>query len=282
MILEDYRSQFKQRLEALFPPEEVAAITSIAFEYVLKMSKVGVALSRKQILSSSHQEALNKVLERLLQAEPIAYITGKTQFYGLEVQVNKATLIPRPETEELVNWILTDTIKTASPHILDIGTGSGCIAIALAKNLPRAVVAALDISGAALEIARHNAQANEVNVRFFEQDILETPFLDKKYDLIVSNPPYVRALEKAEIHDNVLLHEPHTALFVTDANPLLFYKKITILAQKALNPKGKLFFEINEYLGEETLALVKELGFSQLSLNKDMFGKDRMIRAIKN
>lgn len=280
MIVEDYRTYFKNQLAGLHPPEEVDAITSIAFQYALGMSRVEISLSRKQELSPVHKDVLGKMLERLLQAEPVEYITGTAAFYGLEFQVTTATLIPRPETEELIEWILTEITEKAT--ILDIGTGTGCIAITLAKKLPQAKVSAIDISRGAIEIAKTNAANNTVSVAFFEKNILETDSLEHTYDVIVSNPPYVRELEKAEINDNVLNHEPHTALFVADNNPLLFYRKITELALSHLNPGGQLFFEINEYLGAETVVLVRDLGFSNVMLKKDVFGKDRMIRAVKN
>lgn len=280
MILEDYRAHFKHQIQDLYPPEEVGAITLVALQHVLKMNRVEISLSRKQNLSLPQKSELDAILERLLKSEPIQYITGSTEFYGLELQVNRATLIPRPETEELVAWILAETPKDKpSSRILDIGTGSGCIAIALAKHLPLAKVEAVDISLPALQTAQANAQGNEVNVDFFQQDILEATELDGTYDIIVSNPPYVRELEKAEIKNNVLQHEPHSALFVTDTNPLLFYKKIAQLAMQHLKPEGTLFFEINEYFGKETVALVKEIGFTAVEMRKDIFGKDRMLRA---
>ena len=282
MILEDYRDYFKEQLWDLYPPEEVDAIAGFALQYVLEKNRVEIALSRKQNLTTSQQAQLEGVLKRLLQSEPIQYVIGSTEFYGLELQVNKATLIPRPETEELVEWILSTHSKTDSNiQILDIGTGSGCIAIALAKHLLRAKVEAVDISLQALETAQANAQINEVEVRFFQQDILEAEALEESYDSIVSNPPYVREQEKAEIKNNVLQHEPHQALFVADAKPLIFYKKIAQLAIDSLKPKGSLFFEINEYLGEETVALVKEIGFTKVELRKDLFGKDRMLLAMR-
>lgn len=280
MILEDYRNYFKEQLRELYPSEEVDTIAGLALQYVLEKNRVEIALSRKQKISISQKTTLDGMLGRLLQEEPIQYITGNTQFYGLELQVNKATLIPRPETEELVEWMLSAHATTHSKiQILDIGTGSGCIAIALAKQLPRAKIEAVDISLQALETAQANAQNNDVEVRFFQQDILEVEALEESYDSIVSNPPYVRELEKAEIKKNVLQHEPHQALFVKDKEPLIFYNKIAQLAIDSLKPNGSLFFEINEYLGEETVALVKKIGFTSVELRKDLFGKNRMLRA---
>lgn len=282
MILEDYRTQFKERLLTVQTPEEVDAITAIALEFALEKSRVEIALSRKQKISYSQKTALDAMLDRLMQEEPIHYIIGQTEFYGLKIKVTPDTLIPRPETEELVSWLIEDTIATQpEAAIVDIGTGSGCIAIAVAKNAPRAEISAIDISGAALEIAQKNAVAHKVDVTFIKKDILKEQNLPKRYDAIVSNPPYVRGLEKAEIKKNVLQYEPHTALFVPDNDPLLFYRKIAALAQQHLKPQGQLYFEINEYLGQETISLLKEMGYKKVALRQDHYGKDRMIKAAR-
>ena len=187
-------------------------------------------------------------------------------------------LIPRPETEELVDWVLTTVTPTSKPlKIIDIGTGSGCIAISLAKSLPNAEVTAVDVSGKALQVARCNAELNGVTINFLQQDILQTTTLPDTYDIIISNPPYVRSLEKAEMQANVLEYEPHLALFVSDTDPLLFYDRIATLARKSLSPQGSLFFEINQYLGEEMKALLKAKGFEKAVLRQDLSGNDRMI-----
>ena len=187
-------------------------------------------------------------------------------------------LIPRPETEELVDWVLTTVIPSSKPlKIIDIGTGSGCIAISLAKSLPNAEVTAVDVSAKALQVARRNAELNEVTINFLHQDILQTTSLPDTYDIIISNPPYVRSLEKAEMQANVLEYEPHLALFVSDTDPLLFYDRIATLARQALLPEGSLFFEINQYLGEEMKALLKAKGFEKVVLRQDLSGNDRMI-----
>ena len=283
MILEDYRTKIREQLSSLYPREEIESLASIIFEFVLNMSKVEVALSRKLSLSKDQLNSLDVVLDRLVASEPIQYITGNTQFYGLELQVNSATLIPRPETEELVEWILAEIEKRAMRlSILDIGTGSGCIAIAIAKNTLKTVVDAVDISLPALETASGNAQNNGTTVTFFQQDILEASSLSKQYDIIVSNPPYVRELEKKEIRNNVLKYEPHTALFVRDNDPLVFYRHIAKLAVDNLRVGGQLFFEINEYLGKETIDILKEIGFNQVELKNDLFGKNRMVMATRN
>jgi release factor glutamine methyltransferase len=218
---------------------------------------------------------------------------GTTHFYGLEFEVNSNVLIPRPETEELVDWIVQSrnsgtkvnpevsgqsSIPKFRDKILDIGTGSGCIAISLAKNLPNAEVFALDVSDKALATAQKNAELNQVTIQFIHQSILEIDDLGQQFDLIVSNPPYVRHLEKQEINKNVLDNEPHLALFVEDNDALIFYRKIAELAQKNLNPQGQLYFEINQYLGQETFDLLQEMGFKDITLRKDIYGNDRMIQ----
>ena len=199
----------------------------------------------------------------------------------MEFEVNPNVLIPRPETEELVEWIIQSQKSKAESQkikILDIGTGSGCISISLAKNLPNAQVFSIDVSEKALATAQKNTKINEVNVTFLLKNILETEDLEQQFDIIVSNPPYVRELEKQEIKKNVLDNEPHLALFVDDNDALIFYRKIAELAQKNLSPNGQLFFEINQYLGKEMIDLLEKMGFKNIELRKDIYGNDRMIR----
>ena len=199
-------------------------------------------------------------------------------FFSYRFLVDENVLIPRPETEELVDWVLTTVTPTSKPlKIIDIGTGSGCIAISLAKSLPNAEVTAVDVSAKALQVARCNAELNGVTINFLQQDILQTSTLPDTYDIIISNPPYVRSLEKAEMQANVLEYEPHLALFVSDTDPLLFYNRIAALARKSLSPQGSLFFEINQYLGDEMIALLKAKGFEKVVLRQDLSGNDRMI-----
>lgn len=215
---------------------------------------------------------------------PIQYLLGKTSFYGLDFEVNENVLIPRPETEELVDWILESQKSKAESRklkILDIGTGSGCIAVSLAKNLSDAKVFAIDVSEKALATAKKNAEINAVEITFISQNILETQDLGQKFDIIVSNPPYVRHLEKEEIKKNVLDNEPHLALFVEDNDALIFYRKIAELAQKNLSSSGQLYFEINQYLGKEMIELLETMNFKNVELRKDIYGNDRMTRSTK-
>jgi len=286
MNIDEFRIDFRQQLVGMYELEEVENLCFLTLEHVLKMNRVEISLSRKMDISTSGLTQLNEVTSRLSRSEPIQYIIGNTEFYGMEFQVNPATLIPRPETEELVEWIVTDKgesfIKSEAQEklkVLDIGTGSGCIAISLAKNISNTHVEAIDISQDALATAYQNANKNEADVTFYNQNILEVETLEKRYDIIVSNPPYVRMLEKKEMRDNVLSNEPDSALFVTDEDPLVFYRKIGELAFKALEPQGSLYVEINEYLGTETVTLFEKVGFKKVSLRKDMFGKNRMIKA---
>ena len=242
---------------------------------------MNLALQPDLVFSEAELEIWNSILEQLKKEIPIQYILGTTHFYGLEFEVNSNVLIPRPETEELVDWIVQKSkIKNQESKIkiLDIGTGSGCISISLAKNLPNAEVFALDVSDKALATAKSNAEFNQVEIQFIHQSILETEDLGQQFDLIVSNPPYVRHLEKQEIKKNVLDNEPHLALFVEDNDALIFYRKIAQLAKKNLCPNGQLYFEINQYLSQETLDLLQEMGFKDITLRKDIYGNDRMIQ----
>jgi len=276
--ISDLKSIFKKTLSELYPSEEIQSFFNILSEKYLNLSRIEIALNRDRRLTETEAEKFQKAILRLQNHEPVQYIIGETEFYGLPFKVNKHTLIPRPETEELVEWILSGFPPSGARGILDIGTGSGCIAISLAKNLPNAKISALDISEEALKIAEANAKLNKVEVNFFQTDILAAETLPKKYDVIVSNPPYVRELEKKQMQQNVLKYEPHSALYVKDEDPLLFYRAISRLAKKHLNPNGKLFFEINEYLAYEMTELLKAEGFKNIEIKKDIYGKDRMLK----
>ncbi|MBK5214098.1 MAG: peptide chain release factor N(5)-glutamine methyltransferase [Flavobacteriaceae bacterium] len=282
MNISELKKKFKKQLSGLYPSEEIQSFFSILSEKYLKLSRIEIALNPEKIISEEAFEKFQRAVLRLKNHEPIQYIIGETEFFGLPFKVNKHTLIPRPETEELVEYIISEqkpiTHNSQLITILDIGTGSGCIAIALAKNLPNSKISAIDISGEALNIARQNAALNGVEVAFFHTDILKAQSLPKLYDLIVSNPPYVRELEKKQMQQNVLNHEPESALYVSDEDPLLFYRAISQLAKKHLKPNGKLFFEINEYLAVELTKHLKVEGFQNIEVKKDIFGKDRMIK----
>lgn len=277
MLAKDYRNRFIQKLAPLYDVLEAESFFYILLEDFHQMKRIDLALQPDFVFSDQEISRWNLVLEKLEKEIPIQYILGKAHFYGLEFEVNENTLIPRPETEELVEWIVKKNEFKGKIKILDIGTGSGCIAISLAKNLPDAEVFAIDVSEKALETAKKNAFTNEVNVVFMQRDILKTEDLEQNFDLIVSNPPYVRNLEKDEIKKNVLEYEPHLALFVEDDDALLFYRKISELAQKNLKENGTLYFEINQYLGTEMIDLLETKNFNEIELRKDIYGNDRMI-----
>jgi len=281
MTIKHYRDQFIQELTPLYDAGEAESFFYLILEAKHQLKRVDLALQPDLTFSESELKTWSSILEQLKKEIPVQYILGTTHFYGLEFEVNSNVLIPRPETEELVDWIIQSSkfkVQSSKFKILDIGTGSGCIAISLAKNLLNAEVFALDVSYKALATAQENAELNQVTIQFIHQSILEIEDLGQQFDLIVSNPPYVRHLEKQEIKKNVLDNEPHLALFVNDNDALIFYQKIAQLAQKNLNPQGQLYFEINQYLGQETLDLLQEMGFKDITLRKDIYGNDRMIQ----
>ncbi|CAH0336692.1 Release factor glutamine methyltransferase [Flavobacterium sp. CECT 9288] len=281
MKIKEYRKQFIQDLTALYGEDEAESFFYLILENQQQLKRIDLALQPDLILSTDALKVWDQFLQQLKNEIPVQYVLGSTSFFGLDFEVNTNVLIPRPETEELVEWILNSlqsTVTNQKVKIIDIGTGSGCIAISLAKNIPHAHVTALDVSVDALVTAQKNAQNNQVTVAFKNQNILETYDLQEQFDVIVSNPPYVRNLEKVEIKKNVLDYEPHLALFVENDNALIFYKKIAELAQKNLKPNGFLFFEINQYLGKETVDLLENLNFKNIELRKDIYGNDRMIR----
>jgi len=282
MLLKQYKVHFFDALKNIQDEQEIESFFFILIEYLHNLKRVDVALNPNFELSDEEVEKWNTILVELQQEKPIQYITGEAWFYGLRFEVNENTLIPRPETEELVEFILKETsnfqLPASSLNILDIGTGTGCIPISLKVNLPQANVSAIDISEKALEVAKRNAASNKAEINFIQANILEVLDLNQNFDIIVSNPPYVRNLEKQEIKKNVLDYEPHLALFVEDTDALLFYRKIAQLALKNLSPNGLLFFEINQYLGIETVELLENLGFKNIELKKDIYGNDRMIK----
>ena len=286
MVLKEILNIFHKELDTIYGNNEVDSFFNILIDYYLNLKRITLVMQPEYTISKEEEQPLFEALSRLKLEEPIQYIIGETEFFGLVFKVNQNTLIPRPETEELVQWIIEDYKDNLEQiKILDIGTGTGCIPISLAKNLPKAKVKALDISTKALEVAKQNAKLNAVEVDFIEQNILDTYHTEldsasQKFDVIVSNPPYVRELEKAEMKGNVLKHEPELALFVDNTNPLIFYKAITEFATHSLKAGGTLYFEINQYLGAEMIQLLEDFNFKDIELKKDMFGNNRMIKAI--
>ena len=290
--LKEYKKLFSETLKDIFPSTEIDTFFLYLMQEYLGFTRVDLVLQSDFIIDQNTKNLFDRALERLKNQEPIQYILGKTDFFGLPFLVDKNTLIPRPETEELVAWIIDEVEilnNKSSPKIslLDIGTGSGCIPISLAKNIDFAAIYAIDISTKTLEVALKNADSNQVSISFFEMDILKTSNLDLlskdktqiNFDIIVSNPPYVRESEKSAMDKNVLENEPHQALFVSDENPLIFYEKIADLALLHLSRNGLLFFEINQYLGNQTVNMLLKKGFKNIELRKDIFGNNRMIKA---
>ena len=282
MKLSQLKINFTTVLQGVYDKEEVHCFFYILCDFFLQYSRFEVSMALDTIVSAKNITAFDMALLRLKKQEPIQYILGCTAFYGLTFKVNEHTLIPRPETEELVDWVLSNLHDQDSMlDILDIGTGSGCIAISLAKNIPTARVSGLDISEKTLEVAQENAVKNQVLVSFCKKDILETTALKNKYDVMVSNPPYVRQLEKKAMNANVLDYEPGVALFVPNEDPLLFYRKIAQLAMVSLQTRGWLYFEINEYLSKEMDVLLKDIGFANIEIKKDFREVPRMIKCQK-
>ena len=282
MKLSQLKINFTTQLQDVYDREEIHSFFYILCDFFLQYSRFEVSMALDTVVSAKNITAFEMALLRLKKQQPIQYIVGHTEFYGLTFKVNKHTLIPRPETEQLVDWIISNHKHQGSGlEILDIGTGSGCIAVALAKNFSKASISGLDISEKALEVAQENAIKNQVLVSFCQKDILETTALEKKYDVVVSNPPYVRQLEKKAMSANVLDNEPGGALFVPNEDPLLFYRKIAQLALVSLQEKGWLYFEINEYLSNEMDALLNEIGFVNIEIKKDFRAVPRMIKCQK-
>lgn len=281
MLLRDIKAIFHKELDGNYGREEVDSFFYLFLEHYLKLERFTLVLQPGYTLTKEEEHPFFEGLSRLKNEEPVQHILGKSHFMDFELIVNKNVLIPRPETEELVNWVISEIEKKDSEvRILDLGTGSGCIAIALAKVFPQAQIYALDISEEALGVATANAELNGVDVVFIRGDILNLN-LDLKFDVILSNPPYVRELEKARMQNNVIDHEPSSALFVSDTDPLVFYRAIVAFANTNLMDKGKLYFEINQYLANETKALLVDNDFEQVELRKDIFGNFRMLKGIK-
>ena len=265
-------------LSGIYEGHELTAIIRTICCDMLGISSTAYYLKEEVTLTTEQGTLLQGIIDRLRQGEPLQYIEGKAPFCGMEFAVNSSVLIPRPETAELADWIVCEH-ATQHPRILDLGTGSGCIAIALSKQLPQATIEACDISAEALTIAKENARMNEAPVSFFTHDMLDlgTP-LPHSYDILVSNPPYIRQSEAADMSIQVTEWEPHTALFVPDDDALRFYRAIAELGQtEALCPGGHIYVEINQALGKETVALFEAYGYQDVELRKDIYGNERMI-----
>lgn len=267
-------------LATVYTDGEIKALTRILAIELLGMSQMAYFLKESITLTAEQETLLCNAIARLQQHEPIQYILGYSDFCGLRFKVTPSTLIPRPETSELVEWIADEA--TVKEKILDIGTGSGCIAVSLANRLPEAEISAWDISTEALAVATENSKSSNCNVSFKLVDILAYEPTAEEFDIIVSNPPYIKEVEKEQMEANVLDWEPHTALFVPDNDPLLFYRAIAEKATTMLRTGGKLYFEINRAYGNETCAMLSELGYTDIELRKDFADNDRMIRAVKN
>lgn len=280
MLLRELKRIFHNELDTLYGKEEVASFFYLLIEHYLGLERFVLAVQPEVRIEKDEEPELFLALSQLKKFRPIQHIIGSTHFMDMDFKVGPQVLIPRPETEELVRWVLEDLDANACAHILDMGTGSGCIAIGLAKALKNATVHGLDISEGALEIARENALLNQVDVHFFMSDILNFKS-ELLFDIIISNPPYIRELEKIQMSKNVTSYEPGNALFVPDDDPLIFYRGVAYFASKNLKPNGMLYLEINQYLGADTCQLVRDYDFEKIELRKDMFGNDRMIKAIK-
>jgi len=266
-------------LEKFYPTQEINAFIRIIFNHLLHINSIELKIKVNTKLSISQKEQISRMVFELKKYNPIQYVIGETEFYGLKFEVNKQVLIPRPETEELVDWIIKENTD-GKISLLDMGTGSGCIAVTLSCYLPGSDVYAIDISKEALTTARKNSEHNKARISFILQDILTLTSLPDTplFDLIVSNPPYVRMSEKKAMHKNILNYEPHQSLFVSDEEPLIFYHAIAKFALSALKPNGKIFVEINEGLEKECIHLFSNYQFRNVICRHDLNGKARMIK----
>jgi len=274
-------ASIRKELAGIYSVEEIESLIFLIFGKVKGYSRTRVLLARDENLTPEELDKTNQIVSRLKKNEPIQYILGETEFFGLPFYAVPGVLIPRPETEELVQWIIQENQHT-EPTILDIGTGSGCIAVSLRKNIPKSTVLACDISPVCIETTQRNAELNQAEVSVLEYDILNnSPEVDfPKLDIIVSNPPYVCETEKKLMEKNVLDYEPELALFVSDDEPLIFYTRIADFAKEHLNNGGQIYFEINEAFGKECSEMLQEKGFSEIKLKRDIHDKNRMIRSL--
>jgi len=280
----DIRSYYAQQLFKFYDERETETFIFMLLEDYAGVSKSEIIINPELTINESELLNIHFAVKDLINYKPIQYILGKTEFYGIPILVNSSVLIPRPETEELVEWVIKHTKKDQESVMLDIGTGSGCIAIALKKSLSNAIIHAIDYSPNALEIANRNAMMNLAEISFCQVDFLEKKAWKNlgQYDIIVSNPPYVRNMEKMEMKNNVLNYEPESALYVNDDNALIFYKHIAEFGLEHLKINGSFYCEINQYLGEDTVKLFERYGFTDIQLKKDFKGNDRFIKVVKN
>jgi release factor glutamine methyltransferase len=267
-------NELVNRVQLQETPDEIQSIIYLLLEEKLGLKRMDIMMGKKMEPVQAGQ--FEEVIQRINQHEPIQYVLGKAEFYGRQFAVNRAVLIPRPETELLIRSVLKE--KATAPTILDMGTGSGCIAVTLAKEIPSSEVYAIDISDEALAIAQQNAEHLHATVHFSKADVLTHITFDQQFDLIVSNPPYIAGSEKKTMDDNVLNFEPHLALFVSDEDPLIFYKAIAKLGNVFLKPRGKIHVEINERFGYETTNVFMAAGY-RTTIKRDMDGKDRVVIA---
>ncbi len=283
MTFKEVFTAFHTGLQGVYDGNEIEALALNVLKHITGKGRAAIKAFADTTLSADQEDEIDHILSELKTGKPLQYILGEAHFYGLTFNVNASVLIPRPETEELVDWVLNSVKGVAALKILDIGTGSGCIAISLKYNFPAAQVSAVDVSASALATATSNAELNNVLVNFIKADILSVSPDDVPglFDVIVSNPPYVTSTDKLQMHNNVTDFEPHTALFVPDEEPLLFYKAIADFALEKLVSGGFLFFEINESYGPQTVAMLHDKGFKNIELRKDMSGRDRMIKCCR-
>jgi release factor glutamine methyltransferase len=279
MTIAEKQKEFVEALSTVYDTREARNMVQILFEDILDMDTSKLALEKFRILTQPQQQHLDNLLERLLKHEPLQYVTGIADFYGLKFKVNEHVLIPRPETEELAEWIINDNKHKGTISIIDIGTGSGCIPVTLKTQMPQVVVSAVDISEDALEVAKQNAKYNNAEIEFLTCDVLNEPLPGNGYNIIVSNPPYIHTNEQELMRNNVLNYEPHIALFTPGEDVLIFYRRIAELAKTSLKANGMAYVEINEAKGEEVKQLFLAAGFTEVIVKKDMSGKDRMVRS---
>lgn len=279
MTIAEQQKIYRDALSAIYDEREARTITQLVLEEVLELNPLKISMDRYRLLTTDQQDRLAQILKRLLTYEPVNYILGEADFFGLKFKVDGNVLIPRPETEELVELVLQENKDRQALRIIDLGTGSGCIPISLAYNLPTTIVEGIDVSEGALGVAQRNNELNKTQVQFSRFDILKEELPTSTYDIIVSNPPYITPAEGPEMLPNVMKFEPHLALFSYDEDGLIFYRRIAQLALKALKPSGRLYFEINAANGEAVVTLLKQAGFEQIELKKDLSGRDRIVRA---